>query len=445
MAAAFLPASSTAKHSGAAPQAGRALHVAPGERGVSQSDEARRLPVLASAASAGVAGALGRRRRHRCLATAVDVPTRPTSGSAFSAPSESSAPSLVRRLWSEVGLPRGDKAKEAAWLSSFATDALVEDLYLSEVPSGTSAGVRAYLDNKAECGRLVIDRLSDGDKSCGFTWHLEEDGEIGIRGTTFVQIDEQGLVSYLREVCEPLYKPGDLTVELLKAVSGANVADFGSGAEVARRTPSGASDLCRYLWSELQGRAPPDESLSFFADEVLYEDFNYEMPMRGKAEVGAFLEKFAEIKALKFVAERFSDGEQSCCFTWNVEIAGTSADAPKTRGISFYELDANGQISYVRDIPESLAKPPPLQALAAALRPKLRVLQGRSSVVDGEASAEPCNCAEAGGVVWPTGECVDGQTILAQTITRSDGTSCTMSQQLGQANGAVVVFLRHLG
>eukprot|EP00438_Fugacium_kawagutii_P021611 Skav212195 [mRNA] locus=scaffold754:599424:601623:- [translate_table: standard] len=137
------------------------------------------------------------------------------------------------------------------------------------------------------------------DRSCGFTWHLEENGG---------------------------------------AIGGDNVATFE------------------------EGNAPPKESLAFFADEVLYEDFNYELPLRGKGEVGDFLEKFAKIKALKFVAERFSDGGRACCFTWNVEIVGASADAPRIRGISFYELNDAGKIIYVRDIPESVTKPPPLQA-----------------------------------------------------------------------------------
>lgn len=264
---------------------------------------------------------------------------------------------------------------------------------------------------------------------------------MGIRGTTYVELNEDGLVSYLREICEPLFKPGDATVELLKAIGGDNTAKFDA---VERRSPSGASDICRYLWSELQGNAAPSESLAFFAEEVLYEDFNYEMPMRGKAAVGEFLEKFAEIKALKFVAERFSDGNRACCFTWNVEISGASSDAPRTRGISFYELNNEGEIAYVRDIPESLAKPPPLQAIAAAIRPKLRVFQPRSTVVSGEAATSRCNCADAGGVVWPTGECVDGETVLAQLVTGSDARRRPISEEVGPANGAVVVFLRHL-
>jgi len=348
----------------------------------------------------------------------------------------------VKRLWKKVGLPYGDAQKQAMWEAGFAPDAVVEDLYLAQVPEGPGAGVRAYLENKASCGTFVMDRISDGETACGFTWHLEEDGVegIGIRGTTFVEVDTEGRVCYLREICEPLYKPGDSTVELLKAIGGDNVATFGDGAPVEKRTPSGASDLCKYLWKELQGRAPPSEAVSFFAEDALYEDFNYEMSMSGKAEIGDFLEKFAEITALKFAAERFSDGDRACCFTWSVEIAGVSSDAPNIRGISFYELDDSGKIAYVRDIPESVMKPPPLQAMAAALRPKLRVFQPRKVEAEG-----PCNCANGTGVEWPTGECVDGAAVLAQVITGADGVDRTVGSEVAGADGGVVIFMRHLG
>jgi len=345
----------------------------------------------------------------------------------------SSIPDLVLARFRNAA-DSGNASAEKQWLDSFSADATVEDLYLNENPTGI-AGVRAYLENKSGCGRLVIDRCSDGDRSCGFTWHLQENEAVGLRGTTFVQLDEQGKVCYLREICEPLFKPGDLTVELLKAIGGDNVATFD---QAERREPKGASDICRYLWKELQGNAPPKECLTFFADKVLYEDFNYELPLRGKEEVGDFLEKFAKIKALKFVAERFSDGSRACCFTWNVEIVGAPEDAPRIKGISFYELNDAGKITYVRDIPESSN---PFQGLVAMAQPKLRVLLPRSSVVAGE---ERCNCADAGGVVWPTGECVDGQTVLDQMVTGSDGVRRSVAEQIGGARGAVVIYLRHL-
>ncbi|CAJ1444807.1 unnamed protein product [Effrenium voratum] len=70
------------------------------------------------------------------------------------------------------------------------------------------------------------------------------------------------------------------------------------------------------------------------------------------------------------------------------------------------------------------------QALAAAVQPRLRVFLPRSSVVTGE---ERCNCADAGGVVWPTGECVDGATVLAQVVAGADGQRRSIAERAGEA------------
>lgn len=304
------------------------------------------------------------------------------------------------------------------------------------------------MDNKEKCGKLVLDRVSDGNRSCGFTWHLEEEGiaGVGIRGTTFISLNEDGRIVYLREICEPLFKPGDQTVQLLKAMSGNNAATFDK-TPLQLRTPKGAGDVCRYLWEEIQGKASTDEIVTLFAEDVVYEDFNYEEPMRGKAEVRDFLRTFMDIKAIKFVPERYTDGELSCCFTWHIEIAGLPDDAPKVRGISFYELDSAGKISYVRDVPESVLKPPPLQAAATFVRPQLRTFQPRSrSILAGvKASEPPCNCAQGGGIVWPTGEFVEGPTLLAQQVTNTNGELVRLGDQQGNAEGSVVLFLRHFG
>jgi len=46
------------------------------------------------------------------------------------------------------------------------------------------------------------------------------------------------------------------------------------------------------------------------------------------------------------------------------------------KGISFYEIDTDtGLITYVRDVPESGIKPPPLGKIARQFRPALGVFQ----------------------------------------------------------------------
>jgi hypothetical protein len=85
--------------------------------------------------------------------------------------------------------------------------------------------------------------------------------------------------------------------------------------------------------------------------------------------VGAFIEEF-NFPGITFVPGRISDGVNSCCFTFEVAIAGVDAT---TKGVSFYERDPRtGKLCYIRDIPESAIKPPPLQSMASFLRPGLR-------------------------------------------------------------------------
>jgi hypothetical protein len=172
------------------------------------------------------------------------------------------------------------------------------------------------------------------------------------------------------EVAEPLLKPGALTAKLLKAIvkpTDGGTSD-GAAAGYRRRTPRGASDLVRYLWTEVQG-SDPAESLRLFGDEIVYEDFNFETPFVGRAAVEAFLAEF-EIPGLRFVPTRISEGERAAAFTWRLEIGGV--EGRQIRGISFYELGSNGSVQFVRDIPEPAIRPAPLAALAAVVRPGLR-------------------------------------------------------------------------
>ena len=79
------------------------------------------------------------------------------------------------------------------------------------------------------------------------------------------------------------------------------------------------------------------------------------------------------LQGIEFIPDRISEGDRGCAFTWRVSINGQ--DGPE--GISFYEMDAAGKVCFIRDIPAPSIKPPPLQALAATLRPRLRVFSPR--------------------------------------------------------------------
>lgn len=183
-------------------------------------------------------------------------------------------------------------------------------------------------------------------------------------------MNENGKIHYVREIPEPIYKPGDLTVQLLKTVTQG--FEPKPPKEYKQRTPTVANDVVSYLFNDVQGSSV-DESMRLFDESIVYRDFNYEDVLNGKEEVRKFIEDF-NFPGIEFRAQRIDDGNDSCCFTWEVAIA----DAPETiKGISLYELDpTTRKVKYVRDVPESAIKPPILGKLARQLRPGLGVFQG---------------------------------------------------------------------
>mmetsp|Transcript_51942 Transcript_51942/g.119485 ORF Transcript_51942/g.119485 Transcript_51942/m.119485 type:complete len:305 (-) Transcript_51942:283-1197(-) len=291
------------------------------------------------------------------------------SGMPSLAPAFSGCSSLVRSLFGESTLVPMSVA------SACAPDVVWDDMAEGKPAVGRDA-VRALLESKWPRGaRLVVDRISDGTRSGGFTWHREAAGVTGygLRGTTFLELDEQGQIAYVREGCEPLFKPGELTERLLKAVTQGLQANEQTPVYTPR-VPEGARDLVKYLWEEAYpGGAKPTEALGLFAENIRYEDFNYESPFLGLAAVTSFVEAF-DIPGIEFVPGRISEGERACCFTWAVKVNGQAGP----QGISFYELDEAGRVAFIRDIPAPSIKPPPLLMLAAAFDPKLRVFAPRS-------------------------------------------------------------------
>lgn len=179
---------------------------------------------------------------------------------------------------------------------------------------------------------MRIDRISDGDFACGFAWTWITGEEEGLRGTTFVELNQEGEIQYVREIPEPLYKPGDLTVELLKAVT--KDAEPKAPKEYQKKSPRTANEMARYLFLEVQG-GDVDESMRLFDESIVYRDFNYDDPLNGKAEVRRFIEQFS-FPGIEFRPERFDDGIDSTCFTWDVCLEGAEETI---KGISFYELD----------------------------------------------------------------------------------------------------------
>ncbi len=304
---------------------------------------------------------------HHHLSAALSTPSLPTLKSA------QSAQTLLSTLINESKCFTTETGA-SDFASACASNVLYEDCYEPQPIIGRFAveqhlKQRAQMRNQSRDNNDVgfrIDRISDGTKACGYAWTWTCNELEGLRGTTFVELNDMNEIVYVREIPEPIYKPGDATLELLKAVTaGAEPKVFDD--DFVPRVPTSANDMVKYLFNEVQGREV-SESMKMFSEQIIYRDFNYENVLQGKKEVQTFIEDFS-FPGIEFRAQKFDDGITSSCFTWEVVLM----DAPESiKGISFYELDPDTKlITYVRDVPESAIKPPILGSLARKLRPGL--------------------------------------------------------------------------
>jgi len=295
---------------------------------------------------------------------------------------------LLRELFLEQ--PEVDAAAVAAACSD---DVEWNDMDLREPIKGRAA-VQDLLESKFPTGsKLIVERLSDGTASGGFTWHREAVGEEGTgrRGVTYVELDVAGQIVYVQEGAEPLFKLDKILEAVLQATNKAvkeGVADDGAAPKprpsYPKANPTTASGIVKYLWEvAYPGGATPTEALAFFADEILYEDFNYYEPFVGFGAVSEYISLLDAFPNFVFIPERISEGDRACCLTWRCEVNGEAGPS----GISFNEVNAQGKISFARDIPAPSIKPPPLTALAKITSPKLRVLTPRPPTLQGGTAA----------------------------------------------------------
>lgn len=273
-------------------------------------------------------------------------------------------------------------AGASKFAESCAVDVVFEDCYEPQPIVGRSAvleHLRAKVlarlggsedSNSNKDAGFRVDKISDGSKACGFAWTWTSNNLEGLRGTTFVELNDSNQIQYVREIPEPLYKPGDLILDVLKTVTAD--ATPKPPPEYTPKTPTKANEIAKYLFNDVQGSSP-DEAMRFFSPDIIYRDFNYEEVLKGKDEVRKFIEDFS-FPGITFATQRFDDGVKSTCFTWEVILEG-APEGSAIKGISFYEVDESGLVTYVRDVPESGLKPPPLGKLARQFRPAVGVFQ----------------------------------------------------------------------
>lgn len=127
---------------------------------------------------------------------------------------------------------------------------------------------------------------------------------------------------------------------------------------------NGARSVMESFYSAVNGR-DLETALNMVDDDVLYEDFTFQEPFRGREGVRELLSDAMSLpKGLDFIIDDVAggdswSGDDAVGMTWHVEFDGVPL--PNSRGASLYKTK-NGKLSYARDIVES-----PLKLGSAAL------------------------------------------------------------------------------
>lgn len=140
---------------------------------------------------------------------------------------------------------------------------------------------------------------------------------------------------------------------LLCMSSWATAALLSQGIAPSGQVSSGqVSTLCRSLFN---GAVDPEAVAAACSDQVVWDDMAAPAEATGRAAVRELLAaKYPAGSAI--VLERVSDGAQSGGLTFH-RAAAQSMDGPiGLRGTMFFELDASGQIEYVREGAEPIWK-----------------------------------------------------------------------------------------
>ena len=119
--------------------------------------------------------------------------------------------SLARIIFDEQGLDA------AAVRPLLARDCLWED-YTTRIASGADDVAEMIAAKPAAARPYTIERIANGRRRGGFTYHREDSsGTRGLRGTVFIELNDAGEIQFVREMAEPLFKPGEAMIKFLQA------------------------------------------------------------------------------------------------------------------------------------------------------------------------------------------------------------------------------------
>lgn len=281
---------------------------------------------------------------------------------------------LIEALWgSSSGIVNSNRIASAC-----SEDVSWEDMRMKKPATGKDDVYKLVQNQWPQGTTMTVDKMSDGAKSAGFTWTRMCNGKLGLRGTTFIKLNDEGKIECVKELAEPLYKPGDMMLKLLQAATK-NVPRREKNPTFEEETPTACAEIVDYIWNRAYPKdADVDEALKFYSPDIVYQDFNYPQPIVGLADVETFCREWGDFPGIEFHIQDLSEGEKACCFIWRVKVNGHEGP----QGISFYETDGQGKITYIRDTPAPSFRPI-FGTLARLLRPKLRTFRSRKGMLDG--------------------------------------------------------------
>jgi len=217
----------------------------------------------------------------------------------------------------------------------------------------------------------TIDRIDDAQTSVGCTWEQAD----GRKGVSYAEFNEEGRISYMREVIQPpAFRFGSNSWKSMAPAYDFMgwISDMANGnsdyiytedpnlkpqtpmrclmAPQSRRAP----DVVRYLWEEawlqkIEGvSAAVNSVMAEYSEDAVFEDLSGsdDTFAKGKEEVRRYMAETLEAAPgnLRWVLDDVTDGEKACVALWHCEFGVQT----KPRGVTYYELNDEGKVSYAR-------------------------------------------------------------------------------------------------